>query len=317
MPLSQTNAHPDTDYLVEGALDQLIATATALRAQAEKYAASEDYDGAAEAAAYAEVLEDAAHKAREAVKAAAKARAEAAAKHKAETEALIAQMLARGQELEELDLLAAEGYCNVHDVQKAIIYAPAGLTARKKVDYILHPENRIADRQRLLTLCAIERRPVYIYGETGHGKAAAQETAKEQGFAVYVSHPPDDKGESAQFFGYQNAYTGEIVQTPFSRAFSGGGCFLLEDADTADQGFLKKLKHAIKFGRYYIPGTELTEITAHEDFWLCMTAKTDGKAGTEITYLSSRLLPRCLVIKWDTDEEVLDAIHMGGLEALA
>jgi hypothetical protein len=144
--------------------------------------------------------------------------------------------------------------------------------------------------------------PTLMVGPAGGGKTeAASQVAK----VLDLDFTPLSLGPQttqSQVFGYYDA-TGQYVDTPFRRAYEGGGLILLDELDRCNERVSVTLNAAIANGRCSFPdGT----VDRSERCVILAAANTTGH-GADRQYVSARqqdaaLLDRFAVLDWQYDE---------------
>lgn len=119
--------------------------------------------------------------------------------------------------------------------------------------------------------------PVYLYGPAGTGKShIAAQLAKALGLELYSS--------AAVLNDYQLTgsidLNGNFVETPFYRAWTRGGLFLLDEIDASNPAALVVINQALANGVCDFFGVE--NVKRHDDFRVIATANTLGRGADDL-----------------------------------
>lgn len=119
--------------------------------------------------------------------------------------------------------------------------------------------------------------PVYLYGPAGTGKShIAAQLAKALGLELYSS--------AAVLNDYQLTgsidLNGNFVETPFYRAWSRGGLFLLDEIDASNPAALVIINQALANGVCDFFG--IGNVKRHDDFRVIATANTLGRGADDL-----------------------------------
>lgn len=118
--------------------------------------------------------------------------------------------------------------------------------------------------------------PVFMSGEAGVGKnVIAEQIAEAMGLPFYMSSKLNDE---YGIRGYGNA-EGKYVESPFYKAFSGGGVFLLDEMDASNSQALVALNTALSSDYYDFP--VVGNVKKHPDFRVLANGNTNGNGATE------------------------------------
>lgn len=145
--------------------------------------------------------------------------------------------------------------------------------------------------------------PVYLVGPAGSGKnVLAKQVAEAMGLPYYYTNCVT---QEYKLTGYGNA-AGLLVETPFYKAFTKGGVFLLDELDASIPEVLDVLNMAIanRYCDFPVVGNK----QAHPDFRVIAAGNTCGEGAN--TMYSSRMkldaasLDRFAIIKIDYSPEL-------------
>lgn len=155
--------------------------------------------------------------------------------------------------------------------------------------------------------------PAYLYGPSGTGKGVlCEQAAKALGLEYHYMNSVTDE---FKINGFIDAY-GNYHETPFYRAFTGGGLFFLDELDASAPEVLVCLNMAIANRRYSFPNGS---VEAHPDFRVVAAGNTLG-TGADASYtgrmqLDAASLNRFVVIEVGYDKNI-DSICAQGDDEL-
>ena len=125
--------------------------------------------------------------------------------------------------------------------------------------------------------------PVYLYGDAGSGKnVMCEQLAKAFGLEFYYSNSVT---QEYKITGHSNI-NGELVETPFYKAFTEGGLFMLDEVDSSDPNALIVINAALANGYFDFP--VVGKKMMHENF-RCVAAGNTKGTGATLQY-SSRFI---------------------------
>jgi MoxR-like ATPase len=119
---------------------------------------------------------------------------------------------------------------------------------------------------------------VYIYGPAGSGKSHIGFQVAEALGIPFGAMSFSNQSLESKLFGQINPLTGEYMPTEFYRIYSGGGVFMLDEADNASANLLNALNMALANDSASFP---TGMIKKHPDFICIATANTFGNGATE------------------------------------
>lgn len=150
------------------------------------------------------------------------------------------------------------------------VHCADGTTTTAETDEILHPKFH-----KILTYINSHEN-VYLYGPAGAGKnVICEEVAKVFGVPFYYQNTILTKFDVT---GYKNAI-GELEQTEFYKAWTGGGLFMLDEVDNSTAEALIALNAALANGYYIFPG--VGKVPCHPDFYCVAAGNTCGLGASE------------------------------------
>lgn len=167
----------------------------------------------------------------------------------------------------------------------------------KKVDGILHKSFNDA------YFWALQRVPIYLYGEAGTGKnILAQQIAEAMELDFYYAGSLQFKSDLE---GFVDA-AGNYVETDFYKAFTKGGVFLLDEIDGTSAEVLVAFGAALANRYYNFP--KYGKLKAHEDFVIVAAGNTKGRGANEAYngryQLDASTLDRFAFINMEYDERI-------------
>lgn len=119
--------------------------------------------------------------------------------------------------------------------------------------------------------------PVYLYGPAGTGKShIAAQLAKALGLELYSSAAVLNDYELTGSIDLN----GNFVETPFYRAWTRGGLFLLDEIDASNPAALVIINQALANGVCDFFGVE--NVKRHDDFRVIATANTLGRGADDL-----------------------------------
>jgi len=163
------------------------------------------------------------------------------------------------------------------------------------------------EKEELITKLVERNLPVYLYGPAGTGKTSVCiSIAKKLGLDFYFSASVT---QEHKITGFVDA-NGRYHDTPFSRAFTYGGVFLIDEMDNSAPEVLTLLNAAIAQRMFVVPG--LGVIKAHKDFHIIAAGNTLG-TGADSEYVSrvqldSATLNRFIPVPFDYSPAIENAI---------
>lgn len=169
--------------------------------------------------------------------------------------------------------------------------------APKKVEGLLHKSFNDA------YFWALQRVPIYLYGEAGTGKnILAQQIAEAMELDFYYAGSLQFKSDLE---GFVDA-AGNYVETDFYKAFTKGGVFLLDEIDGTSAEVLVAFGAALANRYYNFP--KFGKLKANENFVIIAAGNTKGRGANE-TYngryqLDASTLDRFAFINMDYDERI-------------
>lgn len=119
---------------------------------------------------------------------------------------------------------------------------------------------------------------VYIYGPAGSGKSHIGFQVAEALGIPFGAMSFSNQSLESKLFGQINPLTGEYMPTEFYRIYSGGGVFMLDEADNASANLLNALNMALANDSASFP---TGMVKKHPDFICIATANTFGNGATE------------------------------------
>lgn len=145
--------------------------------------------------------------------------------------------------------------------------------------------------------------PVYLYGPAGSGKnVLAKQLADEMGLKFYYANCVLTKFD---LVGYGDA-NGNYVSTPFCKAFTEGGLFMLDEFDASAEEAAITLNAAL--ANRYFDFPVIGNVEAHPDFKIIAAGNTCGRGADEEytgrSCLDAATLDRFAMLKVDYDERV-------------
>lgn len=139
-----------------------------------------------------------------------------------------------------------------------------------KIEGLTHPKF-----ERVLKYIA-NHHNVYLYGPAGSGKnVICEQVAKALGVPFYYQNTIITKFDVT---GYKNA-AGEFEETEFYKAWTGGGLYMLDEADNACAEALVTLNAALTNGYYSFPG--IGRVECSKDFYCVAAGNTNGQGATD------------------------------------
>lgn len=160
-----------------------------------------------------------------------------------------------------------------------------------------------------------DKKPVYLYGASGSGKnVLAEQVAKGLGMAYYYQSCVKD---DFVLTGTPTA-TGEYCPSEFYKAFTKGGIFVLDEADSIPQDVSLVLNQAIANGEFTFPVVGTCK--AHENFRIIACGNT-GMGGASIEYngryaQDGAFKNRFAFVRIDYDKRIEEALSDGDQEIL-
>jgi midasin (ATPase involved in ribosome maturation) len=184
-------------------------------------------------------------------------------------------------------------------------------TTRKKLEGVQHNQF-----QNLLNVVNAAL-PVLMVGPAGTGKTHGAELVAEALDLSFHSISVGSQTSKSDLVGYMDA-NHNYVRTQFREAYENGGIFLLDEADAGNSNVLILLNAALSNGYMAFPDGM---IRSHKDFRMIATANTFGY-GANRQYvgrnqLDAATLDRFVVITWDIDDRVEEAMSNGNAKWLA
>ena len=119
---------------------------------------------------------------------------------------------------------------------------------------------------------------VYIYGPAGSGKSHIGFQVAEALGIPFGAMSFSNQSLESKLFGQINPLTGEYMPTEIYRIYSGGGVFMLDEADNASANLLNALNMALANDSASFP---TGMVKKHPDFICIATANTFGNGATE------------------------------------
>lgn len=155
--------------------------------------------------------------------------------------------------------------------------------------------------------------PVYLTGPAGTGKSElCRQLAEEMGIGFYLETSVLDK---YALTGFVDA-NGNYQETEFFRAWTKGGIFLLDEADSSAPEALVAINNALANGFFTFP--KHGRINAHKDFRCMAAGNTIGKGADDMytgrAPMDESFLDRFAMQKVDYDKRVELAIAKGNKE---
>lgn len=146
---------------------------------------------------------------------------------------------------------------------------------------------------------------VLMVGSAGTGKSHAVEQCADALALSFYSMSLSPQTTKSDIFGYGDV-NGNFVETPFYKAFSGGGIMLFDEIDAGNAGVLVAINSALSNGFTSFP--IIGNVQRHPDFIIVGTANTYG-FGADRTYvgrnqLDGATLDRFTIIDWKIDEQL-------------
>lgn len=186
---------------------------------------------------------------------------DAAAKIAAALAPLFQEQAKKGIDAEAVRKIVLEEL-NSRRVNSLEIKSPAGTAKIEK------PHYKLADLVKIVSAGL----HVWVVGPAGSGKTtAAEQTAEILKSAFYCQSVSQQTPVSA-LTGYMDANS-HFVETAFYRAYSGGGVFVLDEADAGNANVLATLNAAVANGVCSFP---CGMVKRHENFRLIACANTFG-----------------------------------------
>lgn len=141
---------------------------------------------------------------------------------------------------------------------------------KTEVKSLTHPKF-----ERILNYVA-HHKNVYLYGPAGSGKnVICEQVAQALGVPFYYQNTILTKFDVT---GYKNA-AGEFEDTEFYKAWTGGGVFMLDEADNASAEALVTLNAALANGYYTFPG--IGRVECSDKFYCVAAGNTNGQGATD------------------------------------
>ncbi len=147
-----------------------------------------------------------------------------------------------------------------------------------------------------------------LVGPAGTGKStAASQLARDLGLQFYMANRIQNTFE---LLGFVDA-KGDYVKTQFYEAFTKGGLFLFDEVDASSPEALVTINAALAQGYMAFPG-QPNSVKMHPDFKVVCAGNTYGKGSTRQytgrNKLDAATLDRFMIINWDYDKKLEDAI---------
>jgi hypothetical protein len=147
----------------------------------------------------------------------------------------------------------------------------------------------------------------YLHGPAGSGKTEAASKladALDLNFYAQSFHPFSEPGD---IFGYVDAM-GEVVETPFKKAYTEGGVYLADEMDSASGRVLTAFNMALSQNKLLFPAGKNDSpkmLNKHEDFIFIAAGNTTLTGGNR-TYsgrqeLDGATIQRLTFIEWNYD----------------
>jgi len=170
--------------------------------------------------------------------------------------------------------------------------------------------------ENLLTVVNASQ-PVLMVGPAGTGKTHAAALVADALDLKFYAISVGSQTSKSDLIGYLDA-NHNYVRTQFREAYEHGGVFLLDEADAGNSNVLILLNSALSNGRMAFPDGM---IQAHADFRMVATANTFGYGASRQyvgrNQLDAATLDRFVVITWDIDAKVEEAMANGNKKWLA
>ena len=164
--------------------------------------------------------------------------------------------------------------------------------------------------------------PVYLYGPAGSGKnVMCEQIAKAFGLEFYYSNSVT---QEYKITGHSNI-NGELVETPFYKAFTEGGVFMLDEVDSSDPNALIVINAALANGYFDFP--VVGKKMMHENF-RCIAAGNTKGTGATLQYSSRFIIDEAtrdrfcfffidydekvekgIIQSYDADEDILPFVY--------
>lgn len=150
------------------------------------------------------------------------------------------------------------------------IYVPNKDTLTSHIEKVVHPV-----MARVLRYIAAGEN-VYLFGPAGAGKnVICEQIAETLGIPFYYDNSVLSKHDLS---GYIQPHSGELLETPFYKAVTGGGVYMLDEMDNCAAEALITLNAALANGYYTFP--KVGKVKLHPDFHCVAAGNTAGLGAT-------------------------------------
>ena len=137
--------------------------------------------------------------------------------------------------------------------------------------------------------------PVFLVGAAGTGKnVIASQVAETMGLPFYFSNAVT---QEYKITGFTDA-NGVYQETPFYKAYTGGGVFMLDEVDASIPDVLVTLNAAISNGYADFPAP-IGNVKMHKDFYLIAAGNTFG-LGADYDYVGRNVLDKATLNRFIT-----------------
>ena len=152
----------------------------------------------------------------------------------------------------------------------------------------------------------MHKKNVLMGGPSGSGKTtAAEHAAHHMGLPFYYT-AVCEQTQLYELTGYETV-SGEFIETPLTKAFTGGGIWLLDEVDAGSPNILLAVNALVEQRRMWDIKTK-TMVNAHPDFIALAAGNTSGNGATAQYVGRNRLdkafLNRYSYLHWGYDEEL-------------